>query len=66
MSKFVNWRKSTRSGAAHDNCVEVADNGAVVGVRDSKDRGTGPVLAFDATVWRSFVADVHRGRHDVV
>ncbi|MFD0974457.1 DUF397 domain-containing protein, partial [Plantactinospora endophytica] len=32
------WRTSSRSGG-NGNCVEVADNlGAVVAVRDSKDR----------------------------
>ncbi|MFI7551969.1 DUF397 domain-containing protein [Micromonospora sediminimaris] len=53
------WRKSTRS--ASSECVEVADNlPGVVGVRDSKD-ATGPVLTFDPTAWRRFVAHAKRG-----
>jgi hypothetical protein len=62
---FVNWKKSSRSGTATDNCVEVATNGPAVGVRDSKDRGIGPVLRFDASAWTSFVATVRAGRHDI-
>ena len=40
----VTWRKSTRSNGSGD-CVEVADLGGAVGVRDSKDHD-GPVLVF--------------------
>lgn len=54
------WRKSIRSGQAHD-CVEVADNLAgVVAVRDSKDR-RGPVLAFTDAEWSTFVGKVKNG-----
>ncbi|MER5456057.1 DUF397 domain-containing protein [Micromonospora sp. NPDC002389] len=54
------WRKSTRSGTSGGECIEVADNlTGVVAVRDSKDL-TGPVLAFDPTAWRSFVASAKR------
>ncbi|MFI8852081.1 DUF397 domain-containing protein [Streptomyces sp. NPDC053499] len=52
------WRKSSYSGNAPDNCVEVADNipGAVP-VRDSKVPD-GPVLLFKSTTWASFVQRV--------
>ncbi|NKZ07314.1 DUF397 domain-containing protein [Actinomadura latina] len=33
----VTWRKSSCSGEAGDNCVELADLGEAVGIRDSKD-----------------------------
>jgi hypothetical protein len=53
------WRKSTRSGSNQGACVEVADNLVVaVYVRDTKDHGAGPVLAFDRGSWRAFVAQV--------
>jgi hypothetical protein len=66
------WRRSSRSGS-NANCVEVAalvavaDSGGraagttVVAVRDSKDVD-GPVLAFAATAWRSFVTATRRHR----
>ena len=47
------WRKSSASG--EESCAEVGQGGAVVGVRDSKDRG-GPVLAFPAGAWAAFLA----------
>lgn len=51
----VKWRKSTWS-AMNGNCVEFAElNGGLVGVRDTKDHGQGPVLVFGSSVWRSFI-----------
>ena len=53
------WRKSSRSGEG--DCVEVADNlPGLVAVRDSKDPD-GPVLTFDRSQWRAFVAGVRDG-----
>lgn len=48
------WFKSPRS-ANNAACVEVRFVGGAVDVRDSKDR-SGPVLAFHARSWASFVA----------
>jgi hypothetical protein len=50
------WRKSTRS-SGNGNCVEFADVGDGVAVRDTKDPD-GPVLRFSADGWRTFVAAV--------
>jgi hypothetical protein len=49
-----NWRKSSRS-MSNGQCAEVGQDGAVVGVRDSRDPG-GPVLTFGAGAWKAFTA----------
>ena len=52
------WRKSSWS-TYNGNCVEVAElRSDLIGVRDTKDAGAGPVLLFSGAVWRSFVARV--------
>jgi hypothetical protein len=51
------WRKSSYSGNPNADCVEVAFVAEAVGVRDSKNV-TGPRLAFPATTWRAFTADL--------
>jgi hypothetical protein len=41
------------------NCVEVADlRRDLIGVRDTKDAGRGPVLIFDSEAWRSFIESI--------
>jgi uncharacterized protein DUF397 len=57
------WRKSTYSNSSA-NCVEVAAAPACVGVRDSKQEGNGPVLAFSADAWRRFLARAKGGEFD--
>lgn len=59
ISPSPEWRKSTRS-SGNGNCVEFADLGDLVAVRDTKDRG-GPVLRFTAAGWRAFIAGTKRG-----
>lgn len=46
----LRWLIATRSGA-DGNCVH-AEVGHVALVRDSKDRGIGPVLVFTTDQWR--------------
>ena len=52
------WRKSSYS-AYNGNCLEVAElRPNVIGVRDTKDAGRGPVLVFGAAAWRSFLESI--------
>jgi hypothetical protein len=53
------WRKSSR--CASGECVEVGQGCAVVAVRDTKNAGTGPVLAFTADSWQRFTASLKAG-----
>ncbi len=46
------WSKSSYSGG-NGTCVEVADLGEHIAVRDSKDR-EGPKLVFARPVWQAF------------
>lgn len=57
----VRWRKSSYSNPDGGQCVEVSDDfPAVVPVRDSKNP-RGPVLAFAADGWSSFVSAMKDG-----
>lgn len=59
------WRKSSRSSNNGSNCVEVADlPDGRRRVRDSKQRGDGPVLVFTAAEWTAFIEGVKLGEFD--
>ncbi|TCO52425.1 DUF397 domain-containing protein [Actinocrispum wychmicini] len=50
----MGWRKSSYSGTAGANCVEVRFTGTGVHVRDSKNR-PGPIVHFGPAAWRGFL-----------
>lgn len=54
------WFKSSYSGGANTECVEVAATAGRLLVRDSKD-ATGVVLTFSVAAWTAFIADVRDG-----
>jgi hypothetical protein len=57
------WVKSSRSNGTQD-CVEVNTSAAgrdLIGVRDSKDQGRGPVLLFTRAEWAAFLAGARDG-----
>ena len=59
------WRKSSRSnGNGGNNCVEVADLGTAVAVRDSKDPH-GPALVFMPAEWDAFLGGAKVGEFDL-
>ncbi len=58
MTNGPTWRKSSYSGEGQSDCVEVANTGPNVAVRDSKNP-TGPVIAFPLGKWRTFLT-AHR------
>lgn len=63
-SVTTEWRKSSWS-VFNGNCVEFAEfGGGLIGVRDTKHNGQGPVLVFHARHWRRFIRAVKKSGHD--
>ncbi|GAQ54707.1 DUF397 domain-containing protein [Streptomyces acidiscabies] len=61
-STLSGWRKSSYSGAAGGECVEVLDGYAPgVPVRDSKNL-SGPAVIVPASPWTSFLEAVKHGQ----
>jgi len=54
------WQKSSYCGYNGD-CVEVADMGRQIGVRDSKAGSASPVLRFDRDAWAALVTGLKGG-----
>ena len=52
------WRKSSFSSGNGGNCLEAGNAGPAVAVRDTKQHGEGPVLAFSTRAWRSFTVEL--------
>lgn len=60
----LTWRKATASDS-NGSCLEVAQRaGGGRYVRDSKDRGAGPVLHFTAAEWSAFLDGARNGEFD--
>lgn len=57
----ASWCKSSHSTENNGECVEVAFVPRWVGVRDTKQLGHGPVLAFAAAEWDAFLAGARDG-----
>jgi hypothetical protein len=55
------WQASSFSTTG--DCVEIAELGDMVGVRDSKDPD-GPVIELTRSEWRTFIEAVKRGDLD--
>lgn len=60
----VSWRKSSFS-SYNGSCFEVSRlSPDRIGVRDTKDDGTGPVLVFTSAEWSAFIAGAKTGQFD--
>ncbi|MFI0410314.1 DUF397 domain-containing protein [Actinomadura sp. 3N508] len=53
------WRKSSYSSSQGDHCIELADLGSAIGLRDSKDP-YGPDLRLTPDNFRALIADLKR------
>jgi hypothetical protein len=54
----VTWRKSSFSGNNGGSCIEAGSALGAVYVRDTKQFGCGPVLAFTANAWAAFAETI--------
>jgi hypothetical protein len=52
------WRKSSYSNNGGGDCVEAGHVPGAVLIRDTTQRGRGPVLRVSAETWRAFTAAV--------
>jgi hypothetical protein len=53
------WRKSSYSGnSGSASCIEAAHVPGAVLIRDTKDRGSGPVLRVTPADWATFTASI--------
>lgn len=58
------WFKSSRSNGQRE-CVEVAFLGdGEVAMRDSKQRGHGPIMTVNSAQWRTFITGTTNGQFD--
>jgi hypothetical protein len=51
----IPWRTSSYSANGGGECVEAAHISGAILIRDTKDRGVGPVLRVPAETWRAFL-----------
>jgi Domain of unknown function (DUF397) len=62
----ASWRKSSMS-AYNGSCFEIARlQEDRVGVRDTKDKGSGPVLVFNQNEWNAFLFGAKAGEFDSI
>jgi hypothetical protein len=60
----LRWRKSSFSGNGGANCVDVADDGEKIYVRNSNKPG-GATVAFTPSEWRAFISGAKNQEFDL-
>jgi Domain of unknown function (DUF397) len=60
----LRWRKSTFSGNGGGNCVDIADDGEKIYVRNSKNPG-GMVVSFTQSEWTAFISGAKNHEFDL-
>jgi hypothetical protein len=60
----LRWRKSSFSGNGGGNCVDVADDGGKIYVRNSKNPG-GAIVAFTQSEWMAFISGAKNREFDL-
>lgn len=64
MDEVMKWRKSRHSGNGGANCVELADAGGAVALRDSKNPDD-PHHKFSIAAMTELFDEIRRGRYDL-
>jgi hypothetical protein len=60
------WRKSSFSNY-NGSCIEIGRlQPGRIGVRDTKDNGTGPILIFTDSEWSAFILGAKDGQFDSI
>lgn len=62
-NRVTGWVKASASNA-NGTCVEMRRNGRVVEIRDTKDKGNGPILGFTPDELKSFLDGATKGEFD--
>jgi uncharacterized protein DUF397 len=57
------WIKASASDS-NGSCVEMRRHAGMVEVRDTKDRGTGPILRFTGDEWAAWLDGAKHGEFD--
>ncbi len=58
------WVKARRSGGSDSSCFELRRVGDTIELRDSKDKGAGPILRFRPDELDAFLDGAKKGEFD--
>lgn len=58
------WVKARKSGGNGGSCTELRRNGGMIEVRDSKDKGGGPILRFTPEEFDAWLDGARNGEFD--